>query len=104
MGIKKLNLGSESVGGTDFFSTSPRVTIGAAGSGCDLHVDHYGGTFWQLLLKGRKRWTVYSLPDKLRRILMYAGADHEIFHMTPPVGQNNNSSHLPLLDVLEEFK
>merc|ERR1719253_2224328 len=88
----------------DLFARHPSVFVGAAGSGGALHVDSYASTFWQLLLKGTKRWTLYSLPDHLRRVLLYAGVEHEIMPHVPLPGRSHDAEVLPLLDVANEFK
>jgi len=88
----------------DFFARHPSVFVGAAGSGGALHVDSYASTFWQLLLRGRKRWTLYALPDHLRRVLLYAGVEHEIMPHVPLPGKSHDAETLPLLDVANEFK
>lgn len=91
-------------GAQDFFGRHPSVFVGAAGSGGALHVDSYASTFWQVLLKGRKRWTLYALPDELRRTLLYAGVEHEIMPIVPASGEKHDPSKLPLLDVADAFK
>jgi len=88
----------------DFFGRHPSLFAGAAGSGGALHVDSYASTFWQFLLRGRKRWTLYALPDELRRTLLYAGVEHEIMPHVPVPGETRTNGTLPLLDVAEEFK
>lgn len=88
----------------DLFARHPSVFVGAAGSGGALHVDSYASTFWQLLLKGTKRWTLYALPDHLRRVLLYAGVEHEIMPLVPLPGRSHDAEALPLLDVANEFK
>lgn len=69
-----------------------------------MHVDAFASTFWQLLLRGRKRWTLFALPDELRRALLYSGVEHEIIAKYPLPGEERNASAYPLLDVAEEFK
>jgi len=94
-----------SSGAKDFFARHPSLFVGPAGSGGTLHVDSYASTFWQLLLHGRKRWTLYALPDNLRRTLLYAGVEHEIMPLVPPPGNAAvTGDRLPLLEVAEEFK
>jgi len=91
-------------GGRDMFPHHPSVFAGAAGSGGSLHVDSHASTFWQLLLRGRKRWTLYSLPDSLRRVLLYAGVEHEVLPLVPLPGEVRNLSRTPLLAVADAFK
>jgi hypothetical protein len=93
-----------SSGAKNFFARHPSVFVGAAGSGGALHVDSYASTFWQLLVEGRKRWTLYALPDQVRRTLLYAGVEHEIMPLTPAAGEKHDSARLPLLDVADVFK
>lgn len=90
-------------GAKDFFHRHPSLFVGRSGSGGALHVDSYASTFWQILLKGKKRWTLYALPDALRRTLLYAGVEHEIMPHVPLAGDDRGDA-LPLIDVADEFK
>merc|ERR1719265_1533271 len=82
---KRLRFDSEKT--VDLYGRHPSLFIGAGGSGGTLHVDSHASTFWQLLLKGRKRWTLFSLPDLQRKALLYAGVEHEILPAYPGDGE-----------------
>merc|ERR1719378_1699438 len=99
---KRLDFNSS--GATDLFARHPSIFIGRAGSGGSMHVDSHASTFWQLLLRGRKRWTLLALPDALRRVLLYAGVEHEIMPHYPRPGEPLPGDKLPLLAVTEHFK
>jgi len=93
-----------SSGARDFFGRHPSVFVGPAGSGGALHVDSYASTFWQVLLQGKKKWTLFSLPDYHRRVLLYAGLEHEVMPLFPLPGEVQDTARLPLLAVADEFR
>eukprot|EP00929_Paragymnodinium_shiwhaense_P059903 TRINITY_DN29968_c0_g1_i3.p1 TRINITY_DN29968_c0_g1~~TRINITY_DN29968_c0_g1_i3.p1 ORF type:complete len:366 (-),score=79.68 TRINITY_DN29968_c0_g1_i3:46-1143(-) len=91
-------------GTADMYNSHPSLFVGGAGSGGALHVDSHASTFWQLLLEGRKRWTLFALPDYQRRVLLYSGVEHEILHTYPVPPEKPDFEKFPLLAVAEQFK
>ena len=46
------------------WSTSwPSLFVGAAGTASSLHVDMWHSHFWMVMVKGRKRWTLFHPDD-----------------------------------------
>jgi len=52
----------------------PSLMIASKGTGSGLHLDSFGTHFWMLLLKGRKKWTVF--PREESALLGYSHFNH----------------------------